>query len=349
MTKKSSMNRRIVLAERPHPAASPASFRLESVPIPSLARGQLLLRTLWLSLDPYMRGRMSDAPSYAEPVAIGGVMTGQAVARVEASQHSAYRDGDLVLAPCGWQEFAVSDGRDLSTLPAGLTRLSWALGVLGMTGFTAYMGLLDIGRPLPGETVAVAAATGAVGSIVGQIAKLKGCRVVGIAGGADKCRWAVNELGFDACVDHRAPDFEGLLAAACPTGIDVYFENVGGRIFRAVVPLLNAHARIPVCGLIAHYGADPKPAAADWALTLMRSILVKRITLRGFIIYDDYGDRFGEFLASMQEWLREGRIKYREDVVHGLENAPAAFLGLLEGRNFGKLVVNVDETPGAVS
>jgi NADPH-dependent curcumin reductase CurA len=218
---------------------------------------------------------------------------------------------------------------------------------LGMTGFTAYMGLLDIGKPKPGETVVVAAATGAVGSIVGQIAKLKGCRIVGIAGGTEKCRWAVNELGFDACVDHRSPALADLLAAACPKGIDVYFENVGGRIFRTVVPLLNAHARIPVCGLIAHYAAEPQAAAADWAPTLMRTILVKRITLRGFIIYDDYGDRFEEFLTSMQAWLRDGRIKYREDIVRGLENAPRAFLGLLEGRNFGKLVVSLDDPQGA--
>ncbi len=349
MTKRTSMNRRIVLAERPRPSATEASFRLETVPIPDLAHGEVLLRALWLSLDPYMRGRMSDAPSYAAPVPIGGVMTGQAVARVESSRNPAYRAGDLVLAPCGWQEFAVSDGRDLGALPAGLTRLSWALGILGMTGFTAYMGLLDIGNPQQGETLVVAAATGAVGSVVGQIAKLKGCRVVGVAGGAEKCRWAVNELGFDACIDHRSPDFQNLLPAACPGGIDVYFENVGGRIFRTVVPLLNTHARIPVCGLIAHYGADAKPAEADWAPTLMRAILVKRISMRGFIIYDDYGNRFDEFLASMHAWLREGRIKYREDVVHGLENAPRAFLGLLEGRNFGKLVISLDEGAGAAA
>lgn len=344
-----TVNRRIVLAQRPQSSATTDSFRLEETAIPDLSPGEVLLRSLWLSLDPYMRGRMNDAASYATPVAVGGVMTGQTVSRVEASLNPAYRSGDLVLAQSGWQEYAISDGRGLSALPAGLPRLSWALGVLGMTGFTAYMGLLDIGKPVPGETVVVAAATGAVGSIVGQIAKLKGCRVVGVAGGAEKCRWAVNELGFDACVDHRSPALQELLAAACPRGIDVYFENVGGKIFRAVVPLLNAHARIPLCGLIAHYDADAKPPEADWALTLMRSILVKRITLRGFIIYDDYGDRFEEFFASMQAWLREGRIKYREDVVHGLENAPQAFLGLLEGRNFGKLVVSLDAAQGVAA
>jgi len=346
MTKQSPMNHRVVLAERPRPAATLASFRLEEVPIPDLVPGEVLLRTVWLSLDPYMRGRMSDAASYTAPVAIGAVMTGQTVSRVESSLNSRYRVGELVLAPSGWQEFAVSDGHDLTPLPTGVTRHSWALGVLGMTGFTAYMGLLDIGKPNPGETVVVAAATGAVGSIVGQIAKLKGCRIVGIAGGTEKCRWAVNELGFDACIDHRSPALADLLAAACPKGIDVYFENVGGRIFRSVVPLLNAHARIPVCGLIAHYAAEPQAADSDWAPTLMRTILVKRITLRGFIIYDDYGDRFEEFLSSMQAWLRDDRIKYREDIVYGLENAPRAFLGLLEGRNFGKLVVSLDDPQG---
>jgi NADPH-dependent curcumin reductase CurA len=341
------VNRRIVLAQRPQPAATPASFRLETAPIPVPAQGEVLLRTLWLSLDPYMRGRMSDAPSYAAPVALGEVMTGQTVSRVESSLHPGYRSGDLVLAPAGWQEYAVSDGNGLTRLPAGLAHPSWALGILGMTGFTAYMGLLDIGKPQSGETVVVAAATGAVGSAVGQIAKLQGCRVVGIAGGAEKCRWAVDELRFDACIDHHSPTLAEQLAAACPGGIDVYFENVGGKIFRAVVPLLNAHARIPVCGLIAHYNTQARPAETDWAPTLMRTILVKRISMRGFIIYDDYGDRFGEFQASMQAWLNGGRIKYREDVVHGLENAPAAFLGLLEGRNFGKLVVRLDDARGA--
>jgi NADPH-dependent curcumin reductase len=340
------MNRRIVLAQRPKPTAALDSFRLESAPIPVLANGEVLLRTVWLSLDPYMRGRMSDAPSYAAPVAIGGVMPAQSVSRVESSRNSEYRTGDLLLAQGGWQEYAVSDGRGLMRLPAGVTRPSWALGVLGMTGFTAYMGLLDIGKPKPGETLVVAAATGAVGSIVGQIARLKGCRVVGIAGGAEKCSWAVHELGFDACIDHRSPTLKDLLAAACPKGIDVYFENVGGKIFRAIEPLLNVHARIPVCGLIANYGIQTQPAELDWTAALMRTILVKRVTMRGFIIFDDYGDRFEEFLTSMHGWLRDNRIKYREDIVHGLENAPQAFLGLLAGSNFGKLVVSLEGHPG---
>jgi hypothetical protein len=334
-------NRRIVLAERPGGRATLGSFRLERVPIPPLRDGELLLRTLWLSLDPYMRGRMNDTPSYAPPVAIGEVMTGGTVARVERSLNSAYRPGELVVAHSGWQEFAVEDGSGLVKLPPDVLRPSYALGVLGMPGFTAYTGLLDIGKPRPGETVVVSAATGAVGSVVGQIAKIRGCRVVGIAGSPEKCDWAVGELGFDACVNHRSADFSRALADACPKGIDVYFENVGGKVFRSIVPLLNPFARIPVCGLISAYSEPQQSGDAEFVSALMRAVLVKRLTLRGFIFSDDYQGRLNEFLTALGGWLREGRIKYREDVVRGLENAPDAFLGLLEGRNFGKLVVDV--------
>jgi NADPH-dependent curcumin reductase len=341
-----TQNHRIVLAERPQGRATLSCFRLEQVPIPPLRDGELLLRTLWLSLDPYMRGRMNDAPSYAPPVAIGEVMTGGTVARVERSLNAAYSAGDLVVAHSGWQEFAISDGNGLQKLPADVVRPSYALGVLGMPGFTAYIGLLDIGRPKAGETVVVAAATGAVGSVVGQIAKLKGCRVVGIAGGPEKCDWAVRELGFDACVDHRSETFGPSLADVCTKGaagrgIDVYFENVGGKVFRTIVPLLNPFARIPVCGLISAYNEPQQPADGEFVQALMRAVLVKRLTLRGFIFSDDYQHRLHEFLTALGGWVREGRIKYREDVVRGLENAPGAFLGLLEGRNFGKLVVDV--------
>jgi NADPH-dependent curcumin reductase CurA len=341
-----TQNHRIVLAERPHGRATLSCFRLEQVPIPPLRDGELLLRTLWLSLDPYMRGRMNDAPSYAPPVAIGEVMTGGTVARVERSLNAAYSAGDLVVAHSGWQEFAISDGSGLQKLPADVVRPSYALGVLGMPGFTAYIGLLDIGRPKAGETVVVAAATGAVGSVVGQIAKLKGCRVVGIAGGPEKCDWAVRELGFDACVDHRSETFGPSLADVCTKGaagrgIDVYFENVGGKVFRTIVPLLNPFARIPVCGLISAYNEPQQPADGEFIQTLMRAVLVKRLTLRGFIFSDDYQHRLDEFLTALGGWVREGRIKYREDVVQGLPNAPGAFLGLLDGRNFGKLVVDV--------
>jgi NADPH-dependent curcumin reductase len=333
--------RRIVLAARPKATADLDCFRLETVAIGAPRTGEVLLRTLWLSLDPYMRGRMSDAPSYAAPVAIGDVMTGQTVARVEKSQVENFREGDLVLAQSGWQEFAISDGAGLVKLPSDLESPSLALGVLGMPGLTAYVGLLDIGMPQPKETVVVAAATGAVGSVVGQIAKLKGCRVVGVAGGEEKCAWAVQHLGFDACIDHRADALNERLAAACPNGIDVYFENVGGRVFRAVLPLINEHARIPVCGLISQYNEAPEPSQGQSVPALMRTILVKRVSMRGFIISDVYEQRRPEFLKSMSSWLREGKIKYREDVVQGLENAPRAFLGLLAGRNFGKLVVRV--------
>ena len=339
------MNRRIVLAKRPQGAATPDCFRLEEAPIPEPQAGQVLLRTRWLSLDPYMRGRMSDAPSYAAPVAVGEVMVGGTVAVVESSRHGEFKPGDLVLSSNGWQDYALSNGTGLLKLPPTMPRPSYAVGVLGMPGFTAYMGLLDIGRPQSGETIVVAAATGAVGSVVGQIGKIRGCRVVGVAGGAEKCAWAVDQLGFDACIDHRAPDFKTKLAGACDRGVDVYFENVGGAVFRAVLPLMNAHGRIPVCGLIAQYqggtvhGEDTGPA-------LMRAMLVKRLTMRGFIIFDDYGSRFGEFREQMMHWLEQGKVRYREDVVAGLERAPEAFLGLLEGRNFGKLVVEVS-SPGS--
>jgi NADPH-dependent curcumin reductase CurA len=335
------INRQIVLAARPDKAATLECFRLETQPVRELREGELLLHTVWLSLDPYMRGRMSDAPSYAPPVAIGQVMTGETVARVERSRHPGFREGDWVLAPSGWQEYAVSKGQGLAKLPTHLGSPSHALGVLGMPGFTAFVGLLDIGQPKPRETVVVAAATGAVGSMVGQIAKLEDCRVVGVAGGADKCTWAVEGLQFDACIDHHSQDFAVKLAAACPNGIDVYYENVGGKVFSAVLPLLNAHARIPVCGLISQYNEAPPAGGADAVPTLMRQILVKRLALRGFIVSDGFEHRRPDFLDSMSRWLKEGKIKYREDVVEGLENAPSAFLGLLAGRNFGKLVVRV--------
>ena len=335
------INHRIVLNSRPVGAPTLDNFRLEEAPIAAPATGEVLLRTLFLSLDPYMRGRMSDGPSYAAPVALGEVMVGSTISRVEASQHPDFKAGDLVLGKSGWQSLALSNGKDLSKLDTALTQPSLALGVLGMPGFTAYMGLLDIGQPQAGETVVVAAASGAVGSVVGQIAKLKGCRVVGIAGGAEKCRYVVSELGFDACIDHRSPDLKQQLAAACPKGIDVYFENVGGAVFDAVLPLLNTRARIPVCGLIANYNDTALPPGPDRLGLLPRTLLIKRIKMQGFIIFDDYAHHYGEFFGEMSQWLKDGKIKFREDVVDGLENAPQAFIGLLEGKNFGKLVVRL--------
>ncbi|QJQ07407.1 NADP-dependent oxidoreductase [Undibacterium piscinae] len=346
-TQHSHINRQITLRSRPVGAPTAANFHLQETVVPSPAAGQVLLRSLYLSLDPYMRGRMSEAKSYADPVALGEVMLGATVSRVENSQHPDYQAGDLVLAFGGWQDFVLSDGTGLSKLAPGMAHPSLALGVLGMPGFTAYMGLLDIGQPKAGETVVVAAASGAVGSVVGQIAKLKGCHVVGIAGGADKCRSVVEELGFDVCIDHRSPDFAAQLAAACPKGIDVYFENVGGAVFDAVLPLLNTAARVPLCGLIAHYNDTALPEGPDRLGLLTRTILTKRIKLQGFIIFDDYGHRYPEFLSQMSNWLKEGKIKFREDIVEGLEHAPQAFIGLLEGKNFGKLVVKV--APDAAS
>ncbi len=341
MPQSDTINRRIVLASRPTGAPIQDNFRLEEVLVPTPQNGQVLTRTLFLSLDPYMRGRMSDAASYAEPVGIDEVMVGGAVSRIEASENPHFAVGDVVVGATGWQDYALSDGTGLMKLPADMQRPSLALGVLGMPGFTAYMGLLDIGRPQAGETVVVAAASGAVGSAVGQIAKLKGCRAVGIAGGADKCRFVVDDLGFDACVDHRGADLKSNLAAACPDGIDVYYENVGGPVFDAVLPLLNPKARIPVCGLIANYNMTELPPGPDRTALLMRAILVKRIKMQGFIIFDDYAGRYSEFFKDMAPWVQTGQVKFREDVVDGLENAPEAFMGLLQGQNFGKLVIHV--------
>ena len=341
MTQNKATNRRIVLASRPVGAPIAANFRIEKLAVPNIKEGQLLLRTLYLSLDPYMRGRMSDAPSYAAPVAIDGVMEGGTVSCVESSNLPGFEVGDLVLGYSGWQDYAVSDGKGLSKLDKAMQQPSMSLGVLGMPGFTAYMGLLDIGQPEDGETVVVAAASGAVGSVVGQIAKIKGCRSVGIAGGAEKCRYVVEELGFDACIDHRSADVPKQLAAACPKGIDVYFESVGGAVFDAVLPLLNPRARIPVCGLIANYNDTGPAKGSDRLGAFARTVLSKRLKVQGFIIFNDYAPRFGEFAGQMESWIWENRIKYLEDIVDGLENAPEAFMGLLTGRNFGKLVIRV--------
>ncbi|MGI9895053.1 NADP-dependent oxidoreductase [Vibrio natriegens] len=338
-----ALNRRIVLASRPHGAPTTENFRLDEVAKPVPKDGEMLLRTVYLSLDPYMRGRMSDAKSYAEPVAIDDVMVAGTVCQVEVSNHPDYEAGEWVLAyTVGWQDYAISTGEMVIKLGKNPQNPSYALGVAGMPGFTAYMGLLDIGQPKPGETIVVASATGPVGSTVGQIAKLKGCRVVGIAGGEEKCRYAKEELGFDECIDHKADDFAQQLKNACDNGIDVYFENVGGKVFDAVLPLLNTNARIPVCGLISQYNATELPQGTDHLPLLMVNILTKRIKVQGFIIFDDYGHRYDEFAQDMNQWLAEGKIQYREQLVQGLENAPDAFIGLLEGKNFGKVVVQVN-------
>lgn len=335
-------NRRIVLAARPKGEPKPSDFRLETAPVPVPADGQVLLRTLWLSLDPYMRGRMSAAKSYARPLEIGDVMVGGTVSEVVESKLQGFAAGDIVQGYAGWQDYAVSDGAGLRKLDPGVAPVQTSLGVLGMPGMTAYTGLMNIGQPKPGETVVVAAATGPVGSMVGQIAKLKGCRAVGIAGGPEKCRHLIEDLGFDAAIDHRSPDMPERLAQACPNGIDVYFENVGGAVWSAVFPLLNDFARIPVCGLVAHYNDTAPPPGPDRLPQLMSAVLSRRLTLRGFIV-GDFASQAEDFGREASQWLREGRIKYREDVVEGLENAPQALIGLLQGHNFGKLLVRVKQ------
>jgi len=341
-TKQSShRNRQIQLASRPFGAPTKENFSLVEVNKPVPQQGEVLLRTIFLSLDPYMRGRMSEAKSYAEPLAINDVMLGGSVCRVEESNNENHQVGDWVVAFGGWQDYTISDGKDLLKLGSKVSKPSYALGVLGMPGLTAYMGLLDIGQPKAGETVVVAAATGAVGSLVGQIAKLKGCRVIGIAGGSEKCQYGVETLGFDACLDHHCDDLAEQLATVCSDGIDVYFENVGGKVFDAVLPLLNTKARIPLCGLISQYNNTELPDGPYRLGALMGALLVKRAKMQGFIVFDDYGHRYNEFNEAMMQWLGEGKIIYKEHLVEGLENASTSFIGLLEGKNFGKLVVRV--------
>ncbi|MCR9105079.1 MAG: NADP-dependent oxidoreductase [Gammaproteobacteria bacterium] len=336
----SAVNRKIVLASRPVGKPSVNNFRLEESAVPTIGEGEILLRTRYLSLDPYMRGRMSAAESYAAPVPIDGVMVGGTVSEVVASNNPAFAKGELVSAFSGWQDYDVSSGGGLMKVDSRIPSPSYALGVLGMPGLTAYVGLLDIGEPKPGETVVLAASTGAVGSVVGQIAKLKGCRVVGIAGAREKCEYAVKELGYDACISHYDDTMAQQLKAACPDGIDVYFENVGGSSWEAVMPLLNNMARVPVCGLIAHYNQTELPPGPDRMSLLQSMILRRSIRMQGFIV-GNYLHRAPAFIDDMTQWLAAGKIKYKEDVVEGLENAPQAFLGLFSGANFGKLVIKV--------
>ena len=344
MTQRTDINRQWLLAERPAGEPTSKTLRLAETSVPVVGDKQVLLRTVFLSLDPYMRGRMSDAPSYAAPVAVGSVMVGGTVSRVVASHLPDFAVGDWVLSYNGWQDYAISDGRGLTNLGATPTNPSWALGVLGMPGFTAWAGLTLIGQPKAGETIVVAAATGPVGATVGQIGKILGCHVVGVAGGAEKCAFAVDTLGFDACVDHKASDLRERLATAAPEGIDVYFENVGGAVFDAVIPLLNTRARIPLCGLVSQYNRTRLPDAPDRSGWLMGEFLHKRITVQGFIVFDDFGPRYPEFAAAMRGWIAEGKIVYREDVVDGLEKAPDAFVGMLRGENFGKRVIRVGDS-----
>ena len=334
---------RIVLASRPKGAPQTSNFRLEDCPMPKPADGEVLLRVLYLSLDPYMRGRMNDAKSYAEPVPLDAVMEGGTVAQVVESRHVDFAAGDIVLAHAGWQTHAVVGPKQIQRkLDPATAPISTALGVYGMPGFTAWAGLEEIGRPQKGETLVVAAASGPVGGTVGQIARKRGARAVGIAGGAEKCAFVRDELGFDVSIDHHADDFAAQLKAACPDGIDVYWENVGGPVWDAVLPLLNNYARVPVCGLVAHYNDTELPAGPNRAPALMGSILTRSLTVRGFIQLE-FGRRYPEFLKEMGGWLHAGELHYREDIVDGLAQAPEAFIGMLNGGNFGKLLVRVGE------
>ncbi len=334
-------NRRFVLAERPEGEPDENTLRLETNDVPMPRSGQMLLRNLFLSLDPYMRGRMSDAPSYAPPVEIGEVMVGGTVSEVVRSDIDGFEEGDWVVAFGGWQDYALSDGKGVINMGKDPENPSWALGVLGMPGLTAWAGLTQIGQPKAGETLVVAAASGPVGATVGQVGKILGCRVVGIAGGPEKGTHVVENLGFDACIDYKAEGFPEALKAAVPEGIDIYFENVGGEVFDAVLPLLNTSARIPVCGLISQYNATSLPEGPDRLNLLLGTILRKRMTVRGFIVFEDFGHLYAEFAKQMGEWVKEGRIQYREEVIRGLEEAPSALIGLLRGEAFGKRVIRL--------
>jgi NADPH-dependent curcumin reductase len=332
--------RRVVLTGRPVGAPTLDNFRIESMPIPVPASGQLLVRTLYLSLDPYMRGRMSMAPSYAQPIAIGDTMEGEVVAEVIQSRTPDYLEGDLVRSKAGWCTHATIRPENARRVQRGSVPMTAYLGVLGMPGFTAYVGMKVIGQPKPGETVAVSAAAGPVGSLVGQLAKLVGARAIGIAGGASKCHFLVNTLGFDGAVDRHTEDFALALQDVCPEGIDIYFENAGGSVWPAVLPLLNRYARVPVCGLVALYNGAQQLGRDSWPETML-AVLRRSLLIRGFINSEFASEHYGQFLHEIGPLVANGRIRYREHIVDGLDAAPKAFIGMLEGRNFGKLLVKV--------
>jgi NADPH-dependent curcumin reductase len=328
-------NRQILLKERPTGEPAVEHFELVSKPLPPIAAGQVLVRAHYLSLDPYMRGRMSAAKSYVQPVEIGDVMCGEVVGEVLETNNPKFAAGQFVHGALGWQQYAINDGTGLRRIDVSQAPPSAWLGVLGMPAVTAHIGLLDIGEPKPGETVVVSAASGAVGSIVGQIAKLKGARAIGIAGGANKCDYVVRELGFDACVDYKRAGWREELKAAAPNGVDVYFDNVGGEILDAVLARMNPFARLPLCGLISQYNTTE-----PYGLKNIRSVLVNRVRMQGFIVTDK-PERWRPAFADLAAWYAAGKLKYRESIAEGLENAPRAFIGMLRGENFGKQLVKV--------
>ena len=327
-------NKQVLLASRPQGSVTEENFRIVEAPPATPAAGEVLVKNDWLSLDPYMRGRMSDAKSYVPPVPIGEVMVGQTVGEVIESQDPRFKPGDKVLTQLGWQLYGVAKGSELTRIDVKRAPASYYLGLLGMPGITAWFGLSEIGQPKAGETVVVSAASGAVGSVVGQLAKIKGCRAVGIAGGKAKCDYVVQELGFDACVDYKAGNLLDNLRNACPKGVDVDFENVGGGILDTLLRVMNRFSRIVVCGLIAEYN-EP------YGYKALRSVLVNRIRMQGMIVFD-WKDRYGEALEALVRYHAEGKLKYRESVVHGIDNAPKGLIALLKGENFGKQLVKLD-------
>ena len=334
-------NRQVLLKRRPSGGPTLADFEIADAPLPEPDDGQVLVRGIYLSLDPYMRGRISGVRSYAKPVDIGAVVEGRVVGQIVRARASGFREGEYVYGGYGWQLYSAVPAKDLLKLDPREAPLSTALGVLGMPGLTAYVGLTEIGRPQRGETVVVSAASGAVGAVAGQLAKREGARVIGIAGGPDKCRYVETELGFDACIDHRSADLADVLDRACPNGIDVYWENVGGAVQQAVFPRLNDFGRIVMCGMVAEYNdTEPRPGP-----NLMGAVR-KRLRIQGFIVSDRW-QRFGEYRAMAAPLVRKGELKYREDIVEGLDRAPEAFIGLLQGRNFGKLLIKLADDPAA--
>ncbi|MBE9095754.1 NADP-dependent oxidoreductase [Tychonema sp. LEGE 07203] len=334
-----SMNQQILLKSYPTGEPKESNFAVVETAIPEPGEGEILSSTIYLSLDPYMRGRMSDRESYASPAKLGEVMVGSTVSQVVKSNNPQFSAGDFVLGYGGWQNYAIAQGETLRKLDPNQVPISYALGITGMPGMTAYFALLDIGQPKAGETVVVSAASGAVGAVVGQIAKIKGCRAVGIVGSDEKCDYVVNKLGFDACINRKTQDLNSALKAACPKGIDVYVDHTAGPILEAVLQQINLGARIPLVGLISQYNAETPPPGPN-----LMPLLVKRALIEGFLV-GDYHPRHEEFINDMSQWLQAGKLKYREDIVKGLENAPRAFIGLLQGANFGKLIVQVSDDP----
>jgi leukotriene B4 12-hydroxydehydrogenase/15-oxo-prostaglandin 13-reductase len=337
LERKEMSNKQWVLASRPVGLPKESDFRLEESPLPSVSDGEVLLRARYLSVDPYMRGRISGMRGYAAPVEIGQVIFGGAVAEVAESRNPAWKPGDIAEIYMGWQQYSVSKGNNLRRVDPSIAPISTALGVLGMPGLTAYFGLLDICDPKPGETVVVSGAAGAVGSAVGQIAKIKGCRTVGVAGGDDKIACILNECGYDAAFNYKTvSDYGAKLRELCPKGIDVYFDNVGGALTDAVLLQLNLHARVSICGQISQYN-NAKP---EMGPRLLGTLIISRSKMQGFLV-SDYMPRFAEGLTALGGWVREGKLNYRESIVEGFENTPRAFIGMLQGENIGKQLVKV--------